>query len=157
MFCQLIFPHVMLTPLGVKLGSQVCGAPACLATENHAAEDGARRRCADCSQVWNTPPNIWNGKHAMHVCGTIRTPTACSVVKSRKTEIQACEEPSSPHAWLHNFTPNGVACGMKLEWREQMLSPWLIPQVFPNHYCLTIINPKRPQSSVLSDCSRGSL
>ena len=43
-----------------------------------------------------------------------------------------------PHTWLPNFTPNGVACGMKLEWREQMLPPWLIPQVFPNHYCLTI-------------------
>ena len=45
----------------------------------------------------------------MHVCGTIRTPTACPVVKSRKTEIQACVEPSSPHTWLHNFTPNGVS------------------------------------------------
>ena len=42
-------PMPQVTPLGVKLGSQVCGAPACLVTENHAAKDGARRRCADCS------------------------------------------------------------------------------------------------------------
>ena len=58
-----------VTPLGVKLGSQVCGGT----------------------------PHAWLQRISLPRMG------------HENTEIQAFVEPSSPHTWLHNFTPDGVS------------------------------------------------
>ena len=104
------YPSHMLTPLEVKLGSQVCGGT---------------------PHAWLQKITLPRMGHAVGVrivlrCGTHRLAyeTAnmpCMFVEQsahlrrapwwihENTDIQACVEPSSPHTWLHNFTPNGVS------------------------------------------------
>ena len=103
-----LMPQV--TPLGVKLGSQVCGGTphawfqrVMLSRTEHAV--GVRIVLWSGTHRWSCEASNMSCMFAEQSAHLRRAPWW----NHENTEIQACVEPSSPHTWLHNFTSNGVS------------------------------------------------